>query len=34
MDEYKGIRNHPTAMRDAYEKGQKIVRVIEKLNSP
>jgi hypothetical protein len=32
MDEYRGIKNHPTALRDAYEKGQNVVRVIEKLN--
>jgi multimeric flavodoxin WrbA len=34
MDEYKGIKNHPTALKEAYEKGQKVVRVIEKLNIP
>lgn len=28
MDEYKGIKNHPTAMNDAREKGKKVVRVI------
>jgi len=28
MDEYKGIKNHPTAMQDAREKGKKVVRVI------
>jgi len=32
MDEYKGIRNHPTAMKEAFDKGQKVVSVIEKLN--
>ncbi|HSQ93169.1 MAG TPA: flavodoxin family protein, partial [Methanoregula sp.] len=31
MDEYKGIRNHPTALKEAYEKGQKVVAIIEKL---
>jgi len=33
MDEYKGIKNHPTALKDAFLKGQKVVAVIEKLNS-
>lgn len=33
MDEYKGIRNHPAAMKEAFEKGQKVVRVLEKLNA-
>ena len=32
MDEYKGIKNHPTAMKEAYEKGQKVVAVLENLN--
>jgi multimeric flavodoxin WrbA len=32
MDEYKGIKNHPTAMKEAFEKGQKVVAVLEKLN--
>jgi len=32
MDEYKGIKNHPTAMKDAYEKGQKVVAVLAKLS--
>jgi multimeric flavodoxin WrbA len=31
MDEYKGIKNHPTAMKEAFEKGQKVVAVLEKL---
>jgi hypothetical protein len=31
MDEFKGIKNHPTALKDAFEKGQKVVGVIEKL---
>ena len=31
MDEYKGIKNHPTALKDAFEKGQKVVAVLEKL---
>ncbi len=34
MDEYKGIRNHPTVLTEAFEKGQKVVRIIEKLNAP
>ncbi len=33
MDEYKGIRNHPSAIREASEKGQKVVAVIEKLGA-
>jgi hypothetical protein len=31
MDEFKGIRNHPTALKDAFEKGKTVVGVIEKL---
>jgi len=31
MDEFKGIKNHPTALRDAFEKGQKVVAVLNKL---
>ncbi len=31
MDEYKGIRNHPTALAEAFEKGRKVVAVLEKL---
>jgi len=31
MDEYKGIKNHPTALRVAFEKGQKVVKVLNKL---
>jgi multimeric flavodoxin WrbA len=33
MDEFKGIKNHPTALKDAFEKGQKVVAVLEKLKS-
>jgi multimeric flavodoxin WrbA len=33
MDEYGGIRQHPTALSDAYEKGRKVVRVLEKMNA-
>jgi multimeric flavodoxin WrbA len=28
LDKYGGIRNHPAALSDAYEKGQKVVRVL------
>ena len=31
MDKYKGIKNHPTALREAFEKGQKVVGVLNKL---
>lgn len=31
MDRYGGIKNHPMALSDAYEKGQKVVRVLKKL---
>ena len=31
MDEYKGIKNHPTAMNDAFLKGQQVVAVLEAL---
>ena len=34
LDRYGGIRQHPTAMNEAFEKGQKVVRVLEKLNAP
>ncbi len=27
MDEYKGIKNHPTALKEAFLKGQKVVAV-------
>jgi multimeric flavodoxin WrbA len=33
MDRYGGIIHHPTAVADAYEKGQKVVRVLEKLKT-
>jgi len=33
MDEYRGIKNHPTAMKEAYNKGQEVVRVIEKIRN-
>ncbi len=31
MDTYKGIRGHPTALTEAFAKGEKVVRVIESL---
>jgi multimeric flavodoxin WrbA len=31
MDRYQGIRGHPTALQEAFEKGEKVVRVIESL---
>ncbi|MDD1675058.1 MAG: flavodoxin family protein [Methanomicrobiales archaeon] len=31
MDRYGGIRGHPTALKDAYEKGIQVVRAIDKL---
>jgi multimeric flavodoxin WrbA len=31
MDRYQGIRGHPTALKEAFEKGGKVVRVIESL---
>jgi multimeric flavodoxin WrbA len=33
MDTYKGIRGHPTAMKEAQEKGKMVVRVIDKIKS-
>jgi multimeric flavodoxin WrbA len=33
LDRYGGIRQHPTAMNEAFEKGQKVVRVLEKLKT-
>jgi FMN-dependent NADH-azoreductase len=29
MDRYQGIRGHPTALKEAFDKGEKVVRVIE-----
>jgi len=29
MDEYKGIKNHPTALDEAFRKGQQVVAVLE-----
>lgn len=31
MDAYKGINRHPTALKEAFEKGQKVVGVLKKL---
>ena len=31
MDTYNGIKNHPTALKEAYDKGQQIVKDLEKL---
>jgi multimeric flavodoxin WrbA len=31
MDEYGGIKGHPAALEDAFVKGQKVVRVVEKI---
>jgi multimeric flavodoxin WrbA len=33
MDEFKGIKNHPTALKAAYSKGIEVVGVIEKLKT-
>lgn len=33
MDRFGSIRQHPTAMKEAFEKGQKVVRVLEKLRA-
>jgi multimeric flavodoxin WrbA len=33
MDTYGGITKHPTALKDAFEKGQKVVAVLDKLHS-
>jgi len=33
MDRYSGIRNHPAALKEAFEKGQNVVRVIQKLKN-
>ena len=31
MDRYNGIRGHPTALKEAFDKGKEVVRVIESL---
>ncbi|HDR74375.1 MAG TPA: flavodoxin family protein [Methanoculleus sp.] len=33
MDEYGGIKGHPSALDDAFAKGQKVVRVVEKIRN-
>ncbi|GAB6286092.1 MAG: hypothetical protein STSR0009_22930 [Methanoregula sp.] len=32
MDEHGGITKHPTVLKDSFEKGQTVVRVLEKGN--
>lgn len=31
MDKYKGIKGHPTALKEAHKKGETVVQVIEKI---
>jgi len=33
MDRYGGIKNHPTALKEAYDKGLKVVGILEKLKA-
>jgi multimeric flavodoxin WrbA len=33
MDNYKGIRGHPTALTEAFAKGEKVVRITESLKN-
>jgi multimeric flavodoxin WrbA len=33
MDEFKGIKNHPAALKNAFEKGQTVVAVLKKLKA-
>lgn len=33
LDRYGGIRQHPTAMSEAFGKGEKVVRVLEKIKA-
>ena len=33
MDRYGGINRHPTALKEAFEKGQKVVSILEKLGT-
>jgi hypothetical protein len=33
MDRYGGVKKHPAALKDAFEKGGKVVGVIEKLKT-
>lgn len=31
MDRYSGIKNHPTALNEAFEKGRKVIGLLEKI---
>ncbi len=33
MDAFGGISKHPTALKEAFEKGQKVTGVLEKLKA-
>ena len=33
MDRWKGIKGHPTALKEAYDKGEKVARVLEQMNT-
>ena len=33
MDQYNGVKNHPTALKEAYEQGKKIVSDLEKITA-
>lgn len=33
MDTWNGIKNHPTALKEAYEKGQQVVRDLKKITA-
>jgi hypothetical protein len=33
MDAYGGIRKHPTALKEGFEKGQKVTGILEKLKA-
>ena len=33
MDRWKGIGGHPTALKEAYEKGEKVVHVLERMKT-
>jgi hypothetical protein len=34
MDTYNGIKNHPTALKEAFEKGQQIVKDLKWIKNP
>jgi multimeric flavodoxin WrbA len=34
MDAFGGVKKHPTALKEASDKGKKVVEVLEKLNTP